>query len=237
MNKYINVIGNADKADILIIGCDPTALNSTKRIEAPFALSEAPHDKEITHYRNRYFNPVFRSLCKLYGLDMDEQNEDTRRFMRERVVITNAVGEEVIVYESDSGKAIQTKLETSKALKKGKERESVWYRYFTKEGADASWRKQLTELAARDNIKDIYITAECLVTPLLKDKYWSQAEKRKVELKDKMKDVEENKKKYGNVCIDARETIFGKELRPLYRHHTYVDLLDKYCGSTGKRGI
>lgn len=53
MSKYTNAIGNADKADILIIGCDPTAVNSTKRIEAPFALSQAPHDKEIVEKRKR----------------------------------------------------------------------------------------------------------------------------------------------------------------------------------------
>lgn len=60
---------------------------------------------------------------------------------------------------------------TRKSLKKGKEHELVWYRYFTKERVDGSWRKQLIELATKDNIKEIYITAECLVAPLLKDEY------------------------------------------------------------------
>lgn len=106
MSKYTNVIGNADKADILIIGCEPTAVNSTKRIEAPFALSQVSHDKEI------------------------------------------------------------------------------------------------------------YITAECLVAPLLKDECWNKAEECRINLRND----------YNHICIRADETIFGKEIRPLYRHYTYVRL-------------
>lgn len=106
---------------------------------------------------------------------------------------------------------------TRKSLKKGKEHESVWYRYFTKERADGSWRKQLIELATKDNIKEIYITAECLVAPLLKDECWNKAEECRINLRND----------YNHICIRADETIFSKEIRPLYRHYTYVRLL---CG-------
>lgn len=129
----------------------------------------------------------------------DETSDGTQDNMNNNVIITNAVNEEVI---SECGNK-RVKLETSQSLPLGKVSESIWCYYFTKENEnEKSWREQLIELARKENIERIYITSERLIKPLLKDEYWSEANKLRKAIR---KSIE-----------------YDKDIRPLYRHYKYI---------------
>lgn len=163
-DTYTNFFGSQN-ADILIIGCDPTAIKKERlvKVSAPFDLKER---REIVHYQNPYFHQQFRNLCVLLELSSNENDKETQRVLKNRLCITNAVGKPL--KEKDKN-GLDKYYATSELLSGRKWESSLWMKCFEdKSSRLVSYKEQLVDLSKG---KKVFITSELLLRPFLKKEY------------------------------------------------------------------